>query len=306
MVGSVINDIVTDFVKYYQTEFNIAAPVLPKWLFFAIPIEMTGYYANDNPKYHYVQLNDPKVRPNLERFGPIKNYFVTGGSVCQVVFEREPWQCDFDIWTEKSEYDKIRSVEWYPGAEWYSGAGGEDFNVDFVVADPKFGDGGKLERCIERFDFSVVQQGVKNSKELYVNAVNILSRSYQKVIVNISEMTIQYNVGWRCSFEDYGQSCPGRRGVATALNFHLQQQCRSQSEQTVRNHIPFYDCSKCCKNKSLDTFYRMVCYLHCENNNCQDPESEFRIGMTRWLYRLKKYAARFSDMEFIYVCNKRF
>lgn len=259
---------------------------LPRWLFFAIPLKMTGYYSNEKNKKNtakYDNLDITDIKAGLDKHVLVKNWFATGGWMCQKIYGyQSETEIDRDIWVEKEDLRKFEDSDWNK----------RESHFDIVTADDEHGDEENIQRCLERFDLSVTQQGIKSNGEVYVTCASLYTLEYAKILVNVTEYTIDYTVN------------TSEGSVKANYAYRLR--------QALSNHYPAYGPSDY-KHYNNFAFCAGCRYDLFEHFGFDTPpawtkrhfqlESISKIKM--WLTRLQKYCERFRNMNFIYVINDK-
>jgi len=140
---------------------------LVKWLVLALP-----------SKYFYFLIEgavnplkpDPCILKNEGLLG--QNIFVSGGSVCQNVYHLE-WKADIDIYVDKKYITERTSIS----------RNGKVFDIVPTCH--------MIERVIENFDLSIVQQGFMGDI-YYLTPLSFYTQFNKEIIAMPNETNIQY------------------------------------------------------------------------------------------------------------------
>lgn len=202
---------------------------LPKFFYTSIPIHLTCE-----------RLKFPSIKISYD------DCFVTGGKVCQSVYEKE-WKSDVDVWMEGQDHWEI-----------YDSTVNDDFDIVFKNFEPY--------RCISGFDLSICMQGIeiKDEKRVeHVTPLGLFTYYTKKIVATLGSDTIDYNVTrynpflyylihHRFSFLNYRYYTMPNRWCGHTGNFSSCDHCRSSIHddkmitwldrlQKYQNRFPDYE-----------------------------------------------------------------
>lgn len=138
-----------------------------KWLGFALPA--TYYPVLKEP----IRSLSYSTMVKDELISTASDIFVSGGSVCQKIYQLE-WEADIDIYVE-DKYLRERRIVYV-----------DKKKIDIFPTSLS-----RIERVIENFDLSIVQQGFLG-EIYYLTPLSCYTQNYKEIIVMPNESNIEY------------------------------------------------------------------------------------------------------------------
>lgn len=170
---------------------------LPKFFYSSIPMHLTC-----------TNLSFPSIEI------PYGDCFLTGGKVCQTVYEKE-WKSDVDIWMKGQDHWDSYNVD-------------DDFDIIFKNFEPY--------RCISGFDLSICMQGIeiKDGKRAeHITPLGLFTYYTKKIVATLSSQTIEYRPNNVYDYHNNPFICYlihrtfSNIGLKHKENFSLCKHCRS-------------------------------------------------------------------------------
>lgn len=217
-----------------------------KWMRFALP----SCYFNLNGRHGDGNLS---LIPDMVVDGtghllhdiPSDEQFVSGGIVCQHIYEKT-WPSDIDIYVPR---------KYIQGGQ-YGTYQNNLFHIHPV-------DGHPLERVIEDFDLSIVQQGFL-CNEYFLTPLAFYTQCWHEIVAVPSESNIQYRMPIFVGNESF-------KMMSRTMWYYIDEHRKSHQE----NNQSFHECEMCARVQGL-------------------PE------LTAWKERVCKYSARFESFTIVY------
>ena len=161
---------------------------LPKWLFYALPVSFIG----DAPEHFYWDTYQSKrtngiYLPENKEQGVC--YFYTGGDVSKHLYDRK-WVSDLDIWTNDLHV-KVSPEHKNPVQNRENRRNGYIQVNDLMDIVIKPDRSIPLQRCIETFDISLVQNGFLAtgssyiSPQFYCTPLSVYSYRHHQLLIGI-------------------------------------------------------------------------------------------------------------------------
>lgn len=233
---------------------NQADGVVFRWLLFALPCSFltTTRYGGGASKKDVMTLNEPVcILPDVVLGYECTQSFVTGGAVCQRLYARE-WASDIDVFVHSIAKEEGISAEkrlslWDEHCQY----------IDIVPSE--FVD---MERVMERFDLSIVQQGYyrHHSETLYCTPLALYTAQWHEIVAIPTNECIEYNDG---------HSHKHIVDIWHYIDIH------NRDHQGDAN--PYHACIQCNLNQSSG-----------------------HIPFMRWRERMCKYSSRFPEFNILY------
>lgn len=205
--------------------------VLFRWLLLALPCSLlTTRIGGDASTKDVMTLKEPVfISPDIVLGYECTQSFVTGGAVCQHLYARE-WESDIDIFVypiveeDGISIDKRLSIK--------------DGHSRIDIVPSAFVE---MERVMERFDLSIVQQGYyrHHSKILYCTPLALYTAQWHVIVALPTNECIQYNDGHlheRIVDIWYYIDIHNRDHQGDANPYHACVQC---NENQSSGHLPF-------------------------------------------------------------------
>ena len=285
---------------------------LPPWLFFALPAYMVG----EAPDYTWHQYVDDRGDDLVFPMDLTQEcYFYTGGDVAKRLYGKQ-WCSDIDVWTT-DEALRCHTPPLENTHDW-------DFVVKSASVDSP------IQRCIEHFDISVVQQGflqTLTSPTLYTTPLAVYSFRRRKLLIAIDPLRITLNYD---SIMDEDSLRMYFQISALVQKHRIYHHCEKRlwdkphmerpvlSDEQVaalayldechpRNRF-FENCELCMATliERYDGTMRHEADIDrrdVQDYLASDEVAEQLKGAVRWTRRVMRYRNRFSDFEPLYVAN---
>lgn len=230
---------------------NQADGVVFRWLLFALPCSfLTTRYGGDASKKEVMMLKEPIfISPFVVIDHKYTQSFVTGGAVCQRLYARE-WTSDIDIFVHFIEEEDVDLDK-----RMYC----RDNHGLFEITPSPFA---KIERVMERFDLSIVQQGYyrHHSETLYCTPLALYTAQWHEIVAIPTNECIEYNDG---------HSHKRIVDIWHYIDIH------NRDHKGDAN--PYHTCVKCDEN-----------------------QSSRHMPFVRWRRRMRKYSSRFPEFNILY------
>ena len=285
---------------------------LPPWLFYALPASCIG----DAPIYTWDQYRDDRKRLVFPLKLDKERYFYTGGDVSKRFYEKQ-WLSDIDVWTTD---ETLRVVDYEKQKE------ETGYDWDFVVkSDRKV----PTQRCIERFDLSVVQQGflecsIGGGPVFYATPLAIYSYRARKLLIFVNPLFLRNYEEEEILTEEHlyvddmirhwidAHAERKHREKDLELSWYLPALTESELTPLAYRSLCFEEneffenCELCLaslmeKNEGYDDshVHREEVQEYLLGNN----QSERMKKLLRWTTRIMKYRNRFPDFDSLYLIN---
>lgn len=213
-----------------------------KWMRFALP---SCYFNTPKSKKDAVLSPMTRMLDNTFRSG---TYLISGGIVCQHIYGKE-WQSDIDVYVPRC---RVQSEE-------YATYQNSRYDIHPVDTD-------RLERVIEDFDLSIVQQGFM-SDEYFLTPLAFYTQHWHEIVAMPRESNINYRMPERdATFKMMS------RTLWYYINLH--QELHHEYKQ------PFHECDLCDRVQGM-------------------------TELIKWRERVCKYSERFKSFSIIY-CKPSF
>jgi hypothetical protein len=286
---------------------------LPRWLFYALPASLIG----DAPEYTWKAYTADWEGDLFPMNLSAERYFYTGGAVCKALYGRE-WACDTDVWTTE---ESLAPRDYSPDT---------NHELDFVVKSDR---SKPLQRCLERFDLSIVQQGFLHSASspptLYTTPLAVYSYRCKKLLIAIHPLCelhyledailtreslyvnnlISYWVAAHFTRQHHTKELHGVFPSRENTPF-TQTQLRSLSHLTeIYERNTFFENCELCMASLME---KREGYRDSDTTSTDvqkyllgggEGQSERMKTIVRWCARVMKYRNRFPDFEAAYVVN---
>jgi hypothetical protein len=317
----VVSRLITETAPPESTS-NIHA-TLPPWLFFALPASLVG--RGGVAPFTWTDYVDSRTHLVFPLNLPAEKYFYTGGDVAQRLHDKR-WQADCDIWTTDERLRVTGLTVRDTTHDW-----------DFVVKSDAYE---PTQRCIEKFDLSVVQQGflqrdsVDTEPELYATPLAVCSLQCKKLFIAIDPLFMG---------DDYDEPLVAKDGVRAHNVIHrmiLKHRAYLHPTKSLdcwqSSRLSISHTHRPSEAQCATLAYRTNCFAlneffencelcvasilekHDSHNHdfshrcCHDVEHHLLMAnneppivkiVLRWMKRVMKYRNRFADYEQHYVVN---
>jgi hypothetical protein len=210
-----------------------------------------------------------------KHFSSKGNFFITGGQICQIAFNKV-WDSDIDVFVASAEEGRVsKTIDGHP--------------IDIVFCNVS-----SPEKVLRRFDISLCQIGVlvdymNDSYEVYVTPLFMCSTMFNVFAIQVSDLSCSYNVAW----------VPGEPAFKNVedrffkhLLFHIPE-ARANDVAGLQDFYKedFVECPRC-------RYPIEGPHIHIVS----DQEGHF----FRWAARIAKYQARFPNFEKQYFVARKF
>lgn len=212
-----------------------------KWLLLALP---SCYFTIPSEKQRGISTLLVNNMTYLLPYILSGSQFVSGGMVCQHVYGKK-WRSDIDIYIN-CEYIEGRRYTYQGNL------------LDIHVTDTQ-----NLERVIENFDLSIVQQGILGG-DYFLTPLAFYTQCWHEIVVIPNESNIQYTIP---KLDDNNGPSIENRTLWQYINLH-----RELHEQ---NNCAYHKCEKCARVQWM-------------------PE------LIMWKERVRRYNERFKSFSIVY------
>jgi hypothetical protein len=306
---------------FYKVPTFCKLAKLPQWLYFSLPRTLVSDTTFRNALNESLENEGPLCLLQEDEKPVSRSGFVTGGYVCRVFHTKknpksETDECaktpriendwaksDVDVWVPSTELGTrasvIRQFEYndvncsrafdYVPCDFRKGATPDRRDADFIESLATVAaERAKLKphRCIERFDLSIVQQGLYfATEEEYCTPLSLFTLYTNLIVANIAEYSIGYDE----------LSCGHMSEVA-----HLglkQYKIKNLVENHCCCHLEgihshFFNCAGCLKDITINV-----------PGVLSEAGKEYFVNIQRWYRRLKGYYGRFPLYKMTFVYN---
>jgi hypothetical protein len=302
-----------------MVDFLLSKPfprTLPRWLTISLPRS----WISDASVRNVVSSSDEDER--LLDFlrseeGRLYSFphFLTGGYACRALYakngtvpaaEEEAWkETDLDVWVPSKEIGSRTRV----GDRFFPTLGSKR-TIDVV---PTRARGYFPHECVERFDLSIVQQGLYlDTGEEYCTPLSLYTARSRNIVINVADYSIDYETG---NPEQYGKPGGSRCLLADIIRHYTQHipgaAKYAKGEWTLPRTYPygsghFFECPACVEMHALKREHLLpnAALFYMDDTAPSHQMCGYFEKVYRWMLRLEKYHRRFPGFRMTFVVDK--